>query len=87
MRSRSSRGICLPGLSAFWWEDAHQLAEISVDSFAMLDELVRDQGADNDALVYATDACVTDQLGLDRDMWRLIVDARTLLRDRRLARS
>jgi hypothetical protein len=63
------------------------LAEISVDSFAMLDERVRDQGADNDALVYATDACVTDQLGLDRDMWRLIVDARTLLRDRRLARS
>lgn len=63
------------------------LAEISVDSFVKLDGLVRDQGVGNDALVHATDACVTNQLGLDRDMWRLIADARTLLRDRRLARN
>lgn len=63
------------------------LAEIPLDAFTRLDGLVREQGADNDALVSATDECVIEQLGLDCDMWRLVCQARTLLRDRRLARN
>ncbi len=57
------------------------------DSFVRLDRLVRDRGADNYALVDATDAYLMQHLGLDRDMWRLVADARSMLRDRRLARN
>lgn len=56
-------------------------------TFAQLDDLVRRRGFDNDELVSETDAYVTEQLGADRDMWRLVGEARTLLRDRRLARN
>jgi hypothetical protein len=63
------------------------LAEISGDMFIRLDVLVRQRGVDNDVLVNATDECVIEALGLDRDMWRLVGEARRLLRDRRLARN
>lgn len=57
------------------------------DVAAGLDRLVRRSGADSDALVEATDEILIRQLDCDRDMWRLLSDARTLLRDRRLARN
>lgn len=63
------------------------IAVTSAELFASLDRLVRDSGADNDALVEATDGSVTEQLKIDRDMWRLVAEARIVLRDRRLARN
>ncbi len=63
------------------------LATTPEDSFARLDRLVRDRGAENYALVDATDTYLMQHLGLDHDMWRLVADARRMLRDRRLARN
>ena len=66
---------------------AMPLAEVPDALFADLDRLARDRGADNDALVEATDRCVIEALRMDRDMWRLVAEARLVLRDRRLARN
>lgn len=64
------------------------VATIGSKDFARLDGLVRDAGADNEALVEATDALVANRLSdLDKDAWRLIMDARQILLARRLARS
>lgn len=63
------------------------LTQVTDGWFADLDRLVRDSGTDNDLLVDSTDRCVAQGLGIDRDMWNLVRQARTLLRDRRLARN
>jgi adenine-specific DNA-methyltransferase len=63
------------------------LAEIADEDFQSLDDLVRAEGADSEQLVQATDALITDQLGLDCDTWRVVAEARHILRDRRLART
>ncbi|MEN8672132.1 hypothetical protein, partial [Nocardioides sp.] len=55
--------------------------------FVRLDDLVRRGGFDNDKLVAETDEHVVTLLDADRDMWRLVGEARTMLRDRRLARN
>lgn len=63
------------------------LGVVSDDVSARLDRLVRQCGANSDALVEATDEVLATQFTYDRDMWRLLSEARNLLRYRRLARS
>ena len=63
------------------------LVPVTTSAFAHLDALVRRGGFDNDELVAETDEQVATELTADRDMWRLVGEARTLLRDRRLART
>jgi adenine-specific DNA-methyltransferase len=63
------------------------LAETTSRDFFHLDQLVRAGHSDADALVRATDSLIMRKLELDRDMWRLVADARQMLRDRRLVRS
>jgi hypothetical protein len=63
------------------------LVPVTSEVFARFDSLVRRGGFDSDALIRETDLHVTDQLSLDQDMWRLVREARIVLRDRRLARS
>ena len=63
------------------------LVRVATSAFTRLDGLVRRGGFDNDELVTETDEHVAIELGADRDMWRLVGEARILLRDRRLARN
>jgi hypothetical protein len=63
------------------------LVPVPSPTFARLDDLVRLGGFDNDELVAETDDHVVTLLDADRDMWRLVGEARTMLRDRRLARN
>lgn len=63
------------------------LVPVTTFAFAHLDDVVRRGGFDSDELVAETDQHVVTELKADRDMWRLVSEARTLLRDRRLART
>lgn len=63
------------------------LVSVPAAAFARLDELVRRGAFVNEELVTETDTHVATALGADLDMWRLLGEARTLLRDRRLARN
>lgn len=63
------------------------LVPVPAAMFARLDELVRRGTLVTDELVTETDTHVVTALGADGDMWRLLSEARTLLRDRRLARN
>ncbi|MFJ3473146.1 Eco57I restriction-modification methylase domain-containing protein [Microbacterium maritypicum] len=62
------------------------VASIHDDEFTVLDQIAR-VSRDPEDLVVETDKLVTDRLGIDPDTWDLVRDARTLLRDRRIARN
>lgn len=62
------------------------VAVVDEPQFAKLDELSRRAG-DPEALIEETDRLVTERLNADPDVWRLIREARLMLRARRSARS
>lgn len=56
--------------------------------FSRLDRLTRENGADTEALVDATDELIAAGWpDLDRDAWHLVTEARAVLLDRRLQRN
>lgn len=64
------------------------VAKVGEADFYRLDRIVRERGTDTEVLVEATDSLVASRLtDLDRDAWRLIIDARHILLTRRLART
>ncbi|MDO8731453.1 MAG: SAM-dependent methyltransferase [Actinomycetota bacterium] len=63
------------------------LATITDANFATLDSILRGSSADSCDLVEFTDGVLIEELGLDRDMWRLITEAQGVLVHRRVARN
>lgn len=64
------------------------VAEITRADFQRLDEVVRTNGPDTEALVEETNEVIVSHLNdLDRDAWRLVDEARNVLLARRLARG
>lgn len=62
------------------------IGQVAQEQFDRLDSLTR-SAADPEVLVDATDRMLVEQLKIDEDVWRLVREARSLLRDRRFARN
>lgn len=62
------------------------VVDLTQPQFEQLDSLAR-TAADPEKLIEMTDRIVTRHLGTDQDVWRLLREARLLLRDRRFERN